>query len=136
MPSLLLVAAAALIAPDDRVLLQQRPPDRSLPNLWEFPGGKLEPGESPEQALVRELEEELGVLVDPAALHPTAFASEALGERHLVMLLYVARAWEGSPQALDASAIRWSTIDEMRALDMPPADVPLVEVLSGLLERP
>ena len=127
--SILLVVAAALIDSGGRVLLQQRAPYRSMPGLWEFPGGKVEPGETPEAALVRELEEELGVAVDAAALAPLAFASEALGDRHLLLLLYAARHWHGEPQPLDASALRWVTVEDMRDLPMPPADVPLVEAL-------
>jgi 8-oxo-dGTP diphosphatase len=131
--SLLPVVAAALIASDGRVLLQQRPPNRSMSGLWEFPGGKMEPSETPEQALVRELEEELGIAVDLAALAPAAFASEALGDRHLLLLLFVTRVWTGEPQPLDASALRWVTCDEMLGLPMPPADVPLVGALARLL---
>ncbi|HEU4968878.1 (deoxy)nucleoside triphosphate pyrophosphohydrolase [Sphingomonas sp.] len=129
---ILLVVAAALIDADGRVLLQQRAPHRSMPGLWEFPGGKVESGETPEAALARELEEELGVRVAPEAMAPVAFASDALGERHLVLLLYAARAWEGEPQPLDASALRWVTVEEMEALPMPPADVPLVAALARL----
>jgi 8-oxo-dGTP diphosphatase len=129
---ILLVVAAALIDEDGRVLLQQRAPHRSMPGLWEFPGGKVESGETPEAALARELEEELGVRVAPEAMAPVAFASDALGERHLVLLLYAARAWEGEPQPLDASALRWVTVEEMEALPMPPADVPLVAALARL----
>ena len=130
---ILLVVAAALIDGVGRVLLQQRAPHRSMPGLWEFPGGKVEPGETPEHALARELEEELGVRIDAAAFEPIAFASDALGDRHLVLLLYAARSWTGEPQPLDASAIRWTTVDEMRVLPMPPADVPLVEALDRLV---
>ncbi|MFD1612240.1 (deoxy)nucleoside triphosphate pyrophosphohydrolase [Sphingomonas tabacisoli] len=129
---LLLVVAAALIDSEGRVLVQQRAPDRSMPGLWEFPGGKVEPGETPEHALARELVEELGVTVAPSAFSPLAFASEALGERHLLLLLYAAREWRGEPMALDASAIRWVNVEEMRTLAMPPADVPLVEALAAL----
>lgn len=130
---LLLVVAAALIEADGRVLVQQRPLNRSLPGLWEFPGGKIEAGETPEQALVRELAEELGVAIDPALCVPTAFASAPLDGRHLIMLLYVVRGWHGDPQPLDATELRWATIEELRRLDMPPADVPLVEALAGLI---
>ena len=133
---LLFVVAAALIAEDGRVLVQQRAPHRSMPGLWEFPGGKVEAGETPEAALVRELEEELGVQLDPDALMPTAFASEALGDRHLLLLLYTATAWRGDPRPLDASALRWVTIDDMRELAMPPADVPLVEALAKSVRLP
>jgi 8-oxo-dGTP diphosphatase len=129
---ILLVVAAALIDADGRVLLQQRAPHRSMPGLWEFPGGKVESGETPEAALARELEEELGVRVAPEAMAPVAFASDTLGERHLLLLLYAARAWDGEPQPLDASALRWVTVEEMEALPMPPADVPLVAALARL----
>jgi 8-oxo-dGTP diphosphatase len=136
MPELLTVVAAALIRADGLVLLQQRAPHRAMAGLWEFPGGKIEPGETPERALARELKEELGIAVDPAAFSPAAFASAPLGERHLLLLLYTARSWTGEPVALDASDLRWASIEEMRVLAMPPADVPLVEALSLLLARP
>lgn len=129
----LAVVAVALIRADGRILVQQRAPDRSLAGLWEFPGGKIEPGETPEHALVREVREELGIELSVTALTPAAFASEALGERHLVLLLYTARAWSGEPEALDAAAVRWATLDELRTLPMPPADVPLLESLARLL---
>lgn len=129
----LAVVAVALIGADDRVLLQQRAPGRTMAGLWEFPGGKVEAGETPEQALVREVAEELGITLSAADLQPAAFASEALDERHLVLLLYTARRWSGEPQALDASAIRWMRVEDMRDLAMPPADVPLVDALARLL---
>ena len=136
MPDLLTVVAAALIRDDGRVLLQQRSPHRSMAGLWEFPGGKVEQGETPEHALARELEEELGIAADPLAFIPAAFASAPLGQRHLLLLLYTARQWAGEPAALDASDLRWASMEEMRSLAMPPADVPLVEALSALLGWP
>ncbi|MES2057651.1 MAG: (deoxy)nucleoside triphosphate pyrophosphohydrolase [Pseudomonadota bacterium] len=125
------VVAAALIDGAGRVLVQRRPPGKMMAGLWEFPGGKLEPGETPEAALIRELEEELGIIVSPAAIAPAAFASEALGERHLLLLLYICRDWSGTPCALDATAIDWVAPADLHALAMPPADLPLI----GLLER-
>jgi len=129
----LLVVAAALVRGDGRVLLQQRPAGKAMAGLWEFPGGKVEPGERPEAALVRELAEELGISVAQEALAPAAFASAELGERHLLLLLYLCRAWEGEPRALDAAGLAWVRPAEMRALPMPPADVPLVDALERLL---
>lgn len=129
----LLVVAAALVRADGRVLLQQRPQGKAMAGLWEFPGGKVEPGERPEPALARELAEELGISVAEDALVPAAFASATLGDRHLLLLLYLCRSWEGVPEALDATALRWATPAEMRTLPMPPADVPLVDALAGLL---
>ena len=129
----LFVVAVALVREDGRILVQQRAPGRSMAGLWEFPGGKVEPGETPEQALIREIEEELGVKLAAEALTPAAFASESLGERHLLLLLYVAREWAGEPRALDASAIEWVTVGELRERAMPPADVPLVRALARIL---
>lgn len=130
---LLLVVAVALVDADGRVLVQQRPLGKPMAGLWEFPGGKVEAGEVPEAALARELAEELGIGVDPGALIPAAFASEGLGGRHLLLLLYRADAWEGVPEPRHASALRWVRPAEMRALAMPPADVPLVDALERLL---
>lgn len=129
----LTVVAAALIDGEGRVLLQQRPAGGSMPNLWEFPGGKIEPGERPEQALVRELEEELGIEVDAAALSPTAFASAELGERHLLLLLYACRSWRGTPRPLHATGLIWVRPRDMPALAMPPADRPLIDLLEALI---
>lgn len=129
---ILFVVAVALKRADGRILVQQRPAGKAMAGLWEFPGGKVEPDETPEAALVREIDEELGVTLDPADLTPLTFASEPLGGKRLLLLLYVARAWQGEPRALDASAIRWVTIEEMRALPMPPADAPFADVLAGL----
>jgi 8-oxo-dGTP diphosphatase len=127
------VVAAALVAESGRILLQQRAPGRSMAGLWEFPGGKVEEGETPEAALVRELEEELGIALDEASLVPACFASAFVGERHMTLLLYFCRNWQGEPQPLDASALLWATISEMRELAMPPADAPLVDLLERLL---
>lgn len=132
-PLILPVCAAALVDADGRVLLQQRPEGKSLAGLWEFPGGKIEPGETPEAALMRELEEELAITVPCACLSPAAFASAPLGERHLLLLLFVARKWTGVPRALEAAALRWVRPAEMHALSMPPADKPLIGLLDALL---
>ena len=129
----LVVVAAALIDADRRVLLQKRAPGRAMAGLWEFPGGKVEEGELPEAALARELAEELGIAVDAAALTPACFASAPNGSAHMLLLLYMCRKWSGEPKALDASAIRWSSIADMRGLPMPPADEPLIDLLEALL---
>jgi 8-oxo-dGTP diphosphatase len=129
----MIVAAAALVAADGRILLQQRSPHRAMAGLWEFPGGKVEEDETPEHALVRELGEELGLAIDAGALVPAAFASHPNGDRHMILLLYVCRDWAGEPQPLDASALAWVHLGEMAALPMPPADKPLVEQLAALL---
>jgi 8-oxo-dGTP diphosphatase len=123
------VVAAALINANGEVLVQKRATDRSMAGLWEFPGGKIEPNERPEDALVRELDEELGIIVRPDDLTPLSFASAPLGEKHLLMLLYICQKWLGEPTALDAEALQWSSIDALQNLDMPPADVPLVKAL-------
>ena len=129
----LMVVAAALVDTEGRVLLQQRSPGRQMAGLWEFPGGKIEPGELPEEALIRELREELGVETEMACLAPAAFASAPLGERHMLLLLYICRKWRGEPQPLDASALKWVRPAEMSALPMPPADTPLIGLLDALI---
>ena len=127
------VVAAALVDADGRVLVQQRPPGTSMAGLWEFPGGKIDAGETPEAALVRELDEELGIGVTHACLAPAAFASEALGDRHLILLLYVCRKWAGIPQARHATALKWVYPAQLHGLAMPPADMPLIGLLEALL---
>lgn len=127
------VVAAALVDGEGRILLQKRSAHRAMAGLWEFPGGKVEEGERPEPALVRELREELGIEVDEAGLLPAAFASALNGERHMLLLLYVCREWRGEPQALDSEGLRWEQPRDMHALPMPPADVPLVEALEKLI---
>ena len=129
----MIVVAAALIDEGGRVLLQQRPPGRQMEGLWEFPGGKIDDGETPEVALARELKEELGIAVERASLTPAAFASAPLGQRHLLLLLYICREWRGTPQPLDASALKWVRTAEMPQMPMPPADEPLVALLEALL---
>jgi 8-oxo-dGTP diphosphatase len=130
--ALLLVVAAALIDSDGRVLVQQRPPGKPMAGLWEFPGGKVEPGELPEAALVRELAEELGIAFHASALVPLTFASEPLGERHLTLLLYTLREWQGVAGPHHATALRWVKPAELRYLEMPPADLPFIAVLEAL----
>jgi 8-oxo-dGTP diphosphatase len=131
-PTMLFVVAAALTSQDGEILLQRRPEGRQMAGLWEFPGGKVDAGESPESALVRELYEELGVQVDPEKLIPFTFASEPLGDRNLLLLLYLCHEWQGAPQPLDSPEIRWLKPSDMHALPMPPADQPLVTALEKL----
>lgn len=129
----LVVVAAALVDRDGRILVQQRPEGTAMAGLWEFPGGKLEPGETPERALIRELAEELAIDVDHACLAPACFASDMLGDRHLLLLLYVCRKWRGTPIANHATALRWVRPVELHALAMPPADKPLIGLLEALV---
>ncbi len=129
----LFVVAAALVDRDGRLLVQQRPEGTPMAGLWEFPGGKIEPGETPERALIRELAEELAIDVDHACLAPACFASDMIGDRHLLLLLYVCRKWRGTPVAQHASALRWVRPVELHALAMPPADEPLIGLLEALI---
>lgn len=131
--SLFPVVAVALVDADGRVLVQQRALGKAMAGLWEFPGGKVEPGEIPEDALIRELEEELAITVPCACLSPAAFASAPLGERHLLLLLYICRKWTGTPRALEAAALKWVRPSQLHALEMPPADCPLIALLERLL---
>ncbi|MBV8472663.1 MAG: (deoxy)nucleoside triphosphate pyrophosphohydrolase [Hyphomicrobiales bacterium] len=130
---LLLVVAAALVDADDRVLIAQRPEGKALAGLWEFPGGKLDPGERPEDALIRELREELGIAVKPACLAPLTFASHAYDDFHLLMPLYVCRRWEGFAQPRERQALKWARAKDLRDYPMPPADLPLIPHLIDLL---
>jgi 8-oxo-dGTP diphosphatase len=131
----LTVVCAALVDAENRVLLAQRPPGKSMAGLWEFPGGKLMPGETPEAALIRELDEELGVVVAPGAVIPLTFASHAYETFHVVLLLYVCRHWEGTPSPREGQTLTWVTKDELGDYPMPPADRPLVAMLWGIILR-
>ena len=130
---ILLVVAVALIDADDRVLIAQRPEGKALAGLWEFPGGKIDAGERPEEALVRELREELGITVKEACLAPLTFASYAYPEFHLLMPLYVCRRWEGFVQSREGQALKWVRAKDLRQYPMPPADEPLIPPLVELL---
>ncbi len=128
-----LVVAAALIDADGRVLIAQRPEGKALAGLWEFPGGKIEPGERPEQALIRELHEELGIDVNAACLAPFVFTSHAYESFHLLMPLYLLRRWSGTVQRREHAALKWVKPDRLRDYPMPPADEPLIAWLRDLL---
>ena len=130
---LLLVVAVALLDADDRVLLAQRPPGKTLAGLWEFPGGKLEPGERPERALIRELGEELGITVAEPCLAPLTFASHAYPSFHLLMPLYVCRRWDGFVRPREGQALKWVSPRDLRTYPMPPADAPLIPAILDLL---
>jgi len=130
---LVVVAACALIDPDGRVLVAQRPAGKTMGGLWEFPGGKMEPGERPEDTLIRELREELGIEVKEACLAPFSFASHSYADFHLLMPLYVCRRWEGTPEPREHSALKWLRPKELGDLPMPPADIPLIPLLRDLL---
>lgn len=130
---LVLVVACVLIDGDGRILLAQRPVGRSMAGLWEFPGGKLESGETPEACIIRELKEELDITVKPACLAPLTFASHAYEDFHLLMPLYVARRWEGIVTPLEGQSLTWARLNELRSYQMPPADEPLVAMLFDLL---
>lgn len=129
-PPIVLVAACALIDAEERVLIARRPEGRSLAGLWEFPGGKVEPSESPESALVRELHEELGIRIEAANLRPFTFASHAYADFHLLMPLYQCRRWQGEAVAQEGQALAWVRPDALAAYPMPPADEPLKETLA------
>jgi len=130
---LLLVVAVALVDADDRVLIAKRPEGKQLAGLWEFPGGKLDAGERPEDALIRELREELGIAVKPPCLAPLTFASHAYEDFHLLMPLYVCRKWEGFVRPLEGQELKWVRAKALRDHPMPPADAPLIPALVDLL---
>lgn len=130
---ILLVAACALVDNDGRVLLAQRPEGKSMAGLWEFPGGKVEVGETPEASLIRELKEELDIDVTEACLAPFTFASHGYEKFHLLMPLYVCRRWEGDMAPLEGQVLKWVSPLRMGDYPMPPADVPLVAMLRDLL---
>jgi 8-oxo-dGTP diphosphatase len=130
---LVLVAACALIDPDGRVLLAERPAGKSMAGLWEFPGGKIEPGERPEETLIRELEEELGIGVQEACLAPLTFASHRYDDFHLLMPLYVCRRWDGTVTPQEGQRLQWVRPNRLREFPMPPADEPLISHLLNLL---
>lgn len=130
---IILVVACALVDADGRVLIAQRPEGKPMAGLWEFPGGKVEPGETPEETVVRELREELGIETKPACLAPLTFASHAYDDFHLLMPLFVCRRYWGIPEAREGQAIRWVRAKQLRDYPMPPADEPLIPFLLDLL---
>jgi 8-oxo-dGTP diphosphatase len=130
---LTLVVACALVDADRRVLIAQRPEGKTLAGLWEFPGGKVEPGERPEATLIRELHEEIGITVSEPCLAPLTFASHAYETFHLLMPLYVCRRWEGLVVAREGQKLAWVRVNKLRDYPMPPADIPLISHLEDLL---
>jgi 8-oxo-dGTP diphosphatase len=130
---LVLVSAVALVDIDGRILLAQRPAHKKMGGLWEFPGGKIEAGESPEAALIRELQEELDINTSESCLAPLSFASHAYDDFHLLMMLFVCRRWHGQPRPVESGALKWVRPNQLRDYPMPPADIPLISVLRDLL---
>ena len=129
----ILVVAAALIDKDGRVLLAQRPPNKSMAGLWEFPGGKVEDGENPEDALIRELNEELGIDTWGSCLAPLSFASHSYEDFHLLMPLFVCRKWIGTPMAMEGQVLKWVSKNDLKNYAMPPADIPLIAAIRDWL---
>ena len=130
---IVLVSAMALIDPDGRVLLAQRPEGKSLAGLWEFPGGKVDPGETPEAALIRELREELGIETKASCLAPLTFASHSYDDFHLLMPLFACRRWEGIATGREGQTLAWVRPEKLRDYPMPPADIPLIPILRDWL---
>ncbi len=130
---IVLVSAVALIDPDGRVLLAQRPTGKPMAGLWEFPGGKVEAGETPEAALIRELQEELGVDTWQSCLAPLTFASHAYSDFHLLMPLFICRKWQGIVQPREGQVLKWVRANDLRKYPMPAADIPLIPVLQDWL---
>lgn len=128
-----LVSAVALIDVEGRILLTQRPEGKPMAGLWEFPGGKVEPGETPEHALIRELQEELGIDTWESCLAPLTFASHSYESFHLLMPLYACRKWDGFPQGREGQTLKWARVNELRDYPMPPADIPLIPILRDWL---
>ncbi len=132
-PTMLFVVAVALTNVSGMFLLQKRPEGRSMAGLWEFPGGKVEHGEIPESALIREIHEELGIQIDAQNLRPITFASEPIADKNLLLLLYLCDKWTGEPCALEGQELCWVAPADMRALAMPPADAPFIDFLERLI---
>lgn len=128
-----LVAAVALIDADGRILLAQRPEGKSMAGLWEFPGGKVEPGEAPEAALIRELHEELGIDTETSCLAPLTFASHSYESFHLLMPLFACRRWKGVPRPMENQRLAWANAQDLRKYEMPPADLPLIPMIQAWL---
>ena len=128
-----LVSAVALIDADGRILIAQRPEGKSMAGLWEFPGGKIEPGETPEVALIRELQEELGIDTWASCLAPLTFASHTYADFHLLMPLFACRKWDGTPHSKEDQSLKWVRANELRNYPMPPADIPLIPILRDWL---
>lgn len=129
----LLVSAALLIDSDDRILLAQRPTGKSMAGLWEFPGGKVDAGETPEYALIRELNEELGIMTGVDCLQPIVFASHSYDDFHLLMPVFACRTWKGAPQGREGQNLKWVKKSELKDYSMPPADIPLIPLIHQLI---